>query len=88
MTKIQYDVFVGSGTEGDRCIYVRKGQNTGTLIDYHYIDKRQLELIAVELESRLNDLDPLTLFVKEVANGEMSRESMIAEAKEMMREEE
>lgn len=76
--KVKYTTEVIMDQFGANRIAIRKNSKP--------IEYEQLALIADGLESRLNDLDPLTLFVKEVASGEMSRESMIAEAKGMLRE--
>ncbi len=86
MTK--YNVFTGSDDQGAPIIYVQHGQEVSHVTNWQYVSRETLEGIGDALDTRLNGLDPLQLFVKEIASGNMSPSTIIASAKELLREDE
>ncbi len=84
MTNHKYYVFTGTNAVGIPCIYIkRSGLDFGG-----WVSREQLEGISKALDDRLNNLDPLQLFIKEVASGSMGLETIISGAKELLREDE
>ncbi len=79
MTK-KYYVFTGRTTFDVPCLYVKQNGE--------YVDRQQLEGIGAALGERLNNRDPLVLFLLEIASGSMGLETIISGAKELLREDE
>ncbi len=87
MTNPKYYVFSGTNSFSIPCIYIKRG-GLDFGADGGYVNRSQLEGISKALDDRLNGLDPLQLFIKEIASGSMGLETIISGAKELLREDE